>query len=155
MAVNNKVLTVKTPFMEPVALSQCFDSTASLTTQLGLFGALSAQQTCESKATPRSASIYLYQKARCCPKVQRHIQHSCLLFMLLSPWICLSQPTVCTLSYLPVRGTSSGPAPCPQRRFLPFSDTNIKVDYMAERKQMLPEVNFFPLHTKYPAYFKY
>lgn len=33
---------------------------------------------------------------------------------------------------------------CPQLRFLPFSDTNIKLDYMAERKQMLPEVNFFP-----------
>lgn len=75
--------------------------------------------------------------------------------MLLSPWIRLSQPTVCTLSYLPVLGTSGGPARRPQLRFLPFSDTNIKVDYMAERKQMLPEVKLFPIHTKYSAYLKY
>lgn len=73
MAVNKKVVTVKTPFMEPAGLSQWFDPTASLTTQFGLFGASSAQQTSKSKATPRSASIYLYQKARRCPKVQRHI----------------------------------------------------------------------------------
>lgn len=46
MAGSNKILTayiLKPPFMEPVALSQSYDPTVSLNTQLGLFGAYLAQ----------------------------------------------------------------------------------------------------------------